>query len=222
MTHRLTLCLSTFALMMGTAVTAQTIEGFDLGTIILTGQKTDRSLQDTDASVAVIRPDEGAAAGADDLLQAAERIPNVGLFAGERGISIRGIGQTGFGFGETNFGLTRSPSDLIATYIDGIPVSTYAGPTAFWDVGQIEILRGSQSTLLGRGSLGGAVVIETNKPSFERESAARVTVGTNGTRGISVMTGGAIVPEVLAFRLTLDGQTTEGFNDNLTLGQAED
>ncbi len=228
--RRLTVLVSSVALSAAaTAAVSQEIisaseeDAIFLDPIIITGQKLDRSLQDTTASVVVIDPESDFLTPREPLIGAVERIPNVEPFVAERGIVIRGIGQTGLGFGETNFPNTRSPTDLIATYVDGIPVSVYAGPVGFWDVAQVEILRGAQSTLLGRGSLGGAVIYETVDPDFAFGGQARIMGGTEETGALSFAVGGpTAVSDNLAFRIAVDGLSSQGFNKNIVTGDYED
>lgn len=210
--------------------TEDTDPSLDLGTITVTGQKSERSLAETDGSVTVVFPgeNEGVAGAAYDVFGVAERLANVMPFAGGSGVTIRGIGQTGFSsgptFGQTNYLATRGPSDLVATYVDGIPVSVYAGPLGgFWDVDQIEVLRGAQSTVLGRGSLGGAVVIESTTPRFTPEAAGQLSVGTtDGGLGTSFAVSGPIVDDRLAYRVVFDRQRSPSFIDNVTLDQDGD
>ncbi|MYF19951.1 MAG: TonB-dependent receptor [Synechococcus sp. SB0677_bin_5] len=202
----------------------------DLGTITVTGQKSDRSLAETDGSVTVVFPGEndGIAGAADDIFDVTERLANVTPFAASSGVAIRGIGQTGFAsgptFGQTNFLVTRGPGDLVATYVDGIPVSVYAGPFGLWDVEQVEVLRGAQSTILGRGSLGGAVVIENADPTFTTEAAGQLKVGTDkgGGLGTSFSVGGPIVEDRFAYRVAFDRQSGPNFIDNVTLNEDGD
>ena len=194
----------------------------DLGTITVTGQKSERSLEETDGSVTVIFPGEndGIAGAADDIFDVTERLANVTPFAASSGVAIRGIGQTGFAsgptFGQTNFLVTRGPSDLVATYVDGIPVSVYAGPFGLWDVDQVEVLRGAQSTVLGRGSLGGAVVIENADPTFTTEAVGQLKTGTNkGGLGTSFAVGGPLVGDRFAYRVAFDRQEDPRFIESM-------
>lgn len=201
----------------------------DLGTITVTGQKSERSLEETDGSVTVIFPGEngGVAGAAEDIFGVAERLANVTPFTAGSGVAIRGIGQTGFAsgptFGQTSYLLTRGPSDLVATYVDGIPVSVYAGPFGFWDVDQLEVLRGAQSTVLGRGSLGGAVVIENADPTFTTEAAGQLKLGAaGGGVGTSFAVSGPILEDRLAYRVVFDRQSGPNFIENTTTNEDGD
>ena len=207
----------------------ETDPSLDLGTITVTGQKSERSLAETDGSITVVFPGESGGVGgaADDIFGIAERLANVTPFTAGSGVAIRGIGQTGFAsgptFGQTSYLLTRSPSDLVATYVDGIPVSVHAGPSGLWDVDQVEVLRGAQSTVLGRGSLGGAVIIETADPTFTTTAAGQLKVGANkGGLGASFAVSGPIVEDRLAYRVASDAQSHPNFIKNTTTDEDGD
>lgn len=66
----------------------------------------------------------------------------------------------------------------VALYVD----EAYAGgmrvnPPNFYDVERIEVLRGPQGGLYGRGAVGGAINIITRGPTDEFEGAAQVSIG---------------------------------------------
>ncbi|MBM7072607.1 TonB-dependent receptor [Shewanella sp. 202IG2-18] len=55
-----------------------------------------------------------------------------------------------------------------------------------WDVNQVEVLRGPQSTLQGRNALAGAIWITTEQPTYEWSGKTRITIGQNGQREAAV------------------------------------
>ena len=97
----------------------------------------------------------------------------------DSGFSIRGVNSENF---DANNG-SGSQVPLITTFVDGVALSQQAarrGPLALWDVETIEVLRGPQSTLQGRNSIGGSVNIRTKDPTTIFEGATRVTYGEQG------------------------------------------
>lgn len=226
-TVRLPIVLSFLAAAIPLATKAQEVSGsrdssLELDTIVITGQKAERSLGDTDGSVTVVFPgqSDGVAGAADDLFGVIERLSNVAPFSADD-IAIRGVGQSGFAFG-SNYISVRGPNDMITTYVDGIPVSSNGGAFGFWDVDQIEVLRGAQSTVLGRGSVGGAVVIENADPTFTTEATGQLTVGTGGAARPSFAVSGPIVEDRLAYRIAFDRQRSPSFIENVTTGDSAD
>ncbi|MEM9356297.1 MAG: TonB-dependent receptor, partial [Pseudomonadota bacterium] len=174
-------------------------QAVELPGIIVIGDKEQRSVFDTVNSVGVAASediDNSTVFSTNDVLN---QIPNVTTYNGGEDISIRGVrADSPSGRNEA----TSAP--VITVYRDGVPLSEFGravGPQSLWDVAQIEVLRGSQSTEQGRNSLGGAVYIKTNDPVFTNQTATRFGAGTQGTIVASAMANGVIVPGVLAVRL---------------------
>src|SRR5688572_2268851 len=73
-------------------------------------------------------------------------------------------------------GIGSSPANpAITTYIDGVPqLNTNSSSIEFLDVNQVEFVRGPQSALFGRNTLGGLVNITTARPSLSRWSGSAV------------------------------------------------
>src|SRR5690606_19141361 len=87
-----------------------------------------------------------------------------------------------------------------------------------WDVEQIEVFRGPQSTSQGRTALAGAVIIRTRDPQFTPELLVQANVGNHGQRGASFVGGGTLVENTVAGRLAVDYQEADGYQHNRTLG----
>ena len=187
-------------------------------TVIVTGQKIDRSLQDTPESVAVVTQVDIQTQNINDLADAISRTANIATRFDDRGFSIRGISNenvSGAGF-----------SDLATIYVDGAPISRDAvrgGPLNIWDIEQIEFLRGPQSTLQGRNALAGAVVINTAEPTYDWQGRARAVFSTGDEeQRFGAAIGGPIIEDQVAFRLGAEVSETEGLVENTFLGGFED
>ncbi|MEM1403032.1 MAG: TonB-dependent receptor [Pseudomonadota bacterium] len=185
----------------------------ELEEIIVTGQKIDRSLQDTATSVQIYNAElidtQNFVTIGDILNQTA----NVSAAFNDAVVTIRGVRNIGAS-GEVT-------SDVTAVYVDGVflPRNTFtAGGLNLWDVQSAEIFRGPQSTVQGRNSLAGAVVMTTKDPSFEWDGQAQVQYGDYGTWRASGAVSVPIIEDELAVRLAFDESRTDGFIDNDTLG----
>ena len=182
--------------------------------ITVTGQKLMRSLQQTKESVAVIDAELIESQNLFDLREVFNQTANAFEIGNGENFGIRGITQssasTGGGTGE-----------LGSLYLDGVAFtgfSTRFGPKAMWDVEQVEILRGPQSTNVGRNALIGAVVVTTNNPDLaEFEVAARLEAGNNARFGAEGMVN-IPVSDRAALRFTAEHFDTDGFNSNVTQG----
>ncbi|MEH6487975.1 MULTISPECIES: TonB-dependent receptor [Hyphomonas] len=178
-------------------------------TIVVTGQKIDRSLQDTPVSVAVVTADQLEEENIVDLQDVIDRTANITSRDGSR-FTIRGIDSlsvSGYGSG-----------DLATIYINGSPLpreASFTGPADVWDVSQIEIFRGPQSTLQGRASLAGAILVNTTKPAYDWSGRVRgiYTTEENAFR-LGAAFGGPILEDQLAFRVAVEHQESDGFAYN--------
>lgn len=186
--------------------------------IIVTGEKVDRSLQETTASVAAVDAAQIEQRGLVDLSDLMSRTANVSPVYGAAGFSIRGI---------ANIGVSGAGEAATATvYLDEAPLaSTYlqAAPTRLWDVSQVEIWRGPQSTLRSLNSLAGTIIIRKADPDIEHwDMRARAILTDENARSLAVAGGGPIKTGELGFRLAAEVQGRDGFIRNITRREGED
>ncbi|MEM7017026.1 MAG: TonB-dependent receptor [Pseudomonadota bacterium] len=168
--------------------------------IIVTGTKRNISLQKEQTSVAVVTEadiEEQVLFDVEDIIL---RTANVSTDSSGalNNLSIRGITLIGVGF--TGTGATAN------VYVDGSPNSFNAnqGAANLWDVAQVEILRGPQSTVQGRNALAGAVIINTADPGYEFGADARVLGGNENNRNYSGTLNIPLIDNRLAFRVSAD------------------
>ena len=196
------------------AATAAAAEAGETGEIVVTGMKFDRSLQDTPESVKVFTAEEIDRQNLVNVYDLIDRTANLSSAFAESGFNIRGISNTnvsGYGFG-----------DLATIYLDGSPLPGEAaggGPLDLWDLEQVEILRGPQSTLQGRNALAGAIILKTADPSFDWRGKARAMItDANGEYRFAAAVGGPIVGDVLAFRVAGEIARGDGLVTNRLTG----
>jgi outer membrane receptor protein involved in Fe transport len=180
----------------------------NLGDIVIIGNKLERNLQETVASVQIYDESSLNNSGSlNDMYDIFRQSSNFNRTV--EGFNIRGV-ATG--------GITESytgPSAINVT-VDSVSI----GKNAFrddvistWDVEQVELIKGPQSTTGGRSSLAGAVVFKTKDPEFESNGAAQVSVGSDANNQLSVMQTGAVTDK-LAVRIALDQKYSDGFVTN--------
>ncbi|WP_434627481.1 TonB-dependent receptor [Chromobacterium sp. CV08] len=182
-----------------------------LPTVTVTGEKVNRSLKDTTTAVSVLRDvDTG---DSKSVYDSAAATPNATL-NGAGIVNIRGIEGTGPGTGYNT--LVSGSRPRVSTTVDGMAESwtgqRYVDASP-WDVEQIEVLRGPQSTTQGRNTMAGAIVVNTKDPTFDWEGALRAGYENQGGRAtLAGMVSGPITDE-LAFRLTAEGLNGHGYID---------
>lgn len=178
-----------------TAVTADTVT---LDPITIYGDRTTTVLGESRASVAVVRAEPDAAPAPATVRDAFRQMGNVGAGpAMESGFSIRGINSEGLVPGAAD-------APLASFYIDGVQQTVNAvrrGTRSFFDIDQLEVYRGPQSTLSGRAALAGAMYLRTRDPDFERSGKAMLSAGSDNARRAGLAFGDAL-GETMAYRIS--------------------
>lgn len=159
-------------------------ESLTLEEVIVTAQKRAESLQDVPISVSAMSGDKLAEAGIPAMGDFSTYVPNFHVTSNPIGdvVSIRGIQS----------GSLASIEQSVGSFVDGV----YRGRGtqsrfSFLDVGMVEVLRGPQSTLFGKNTIGGAVNITSAKPmdQFEAELSAMYEVEHEETEVKGYITG---------------------------------
>ncbi|MEM1411281.1 MAG: TonB-dependent receptor [Pseudomonadota bacterium] len=181
--------------------------------VLVIGQLQERLLQDTQASVTVFTG-EALDKGTDrNLFDVIDRTANASQLSAGLGISIRGISQLSFG--------TTAAGDAVSIRVDGatLPSGSFTGSFGVWDLQQVEVLRGPQSTQQGRNSLAGAVVIRSQDPTFERELKARGDVGSFDELRLAGALNLPLIEDTLAMRLSYEAYRSDGEVRNRFTGE---
>lgn len=179
-----------------------------LNSILVAGLKSSRDLQKTSGSIQVIDAERIQDEGIRDVYDVMDTTVNMG---GRRELdfNIRGIGAFDIAGG--------GQGQLATVYVDDAPVPFRAaqlGAFSSWDIEQIEVLRGPQSTLLGANSLAGAVVVNSRDPDNEWQANSRFILGSYGRKEAALAVGGGREDGQLAFRLAAEKQQSDGFIKN--------
>ncbi len=185
-----------------------------LDEIVVTAQKRVESLQDVPIAVSAIGGERISEAGILRIEDLKNYVPT--LFMTEtaigNNISIRGI------FSGVNPGFEQS----VGTYVDGV----YRGRSQqarapFLDLERVEVLRGPQSILFGKNSVGGALNITTARPADEFEGMVSALYEPRyGERELTAHVSGPFNDRFRG-RLAARYRETDGYLDNATLGTDE-
>jgi len=183
--------------------------------IVVTAQRVSAPLQKTPASISVLTAGTLETAGVQNLSDVGQLIPNLtftdGYRAGVPNISLRGIPTVQGG---------EAPAAFV---VDGVqvPALDFVNQDLL-DIANVQVLRGPQGGLYGRNAIGGAVVIETQRPTDEFHDTLTVD-GGNGEFFRAVNTAsGPIVPGELWAKVTLQAKYFGGLIQNIDLSKPAD
>ncbi|WP_374545579.1 TonB-dependent receptor [Rhodoblastus sp.] len=94
---------------------------------------------------------------------------------------------------------------------------TYIGFSWFtqYDIESLQIARGPQGTLLGKNTTTGAIIINTNPPSFTPQTTTETSFGSRRFAEEKFTTTGPLIPDTLAYRVSIFGAKQDGWLPNL-------
>ncbi|HEY2782259.1 MAG TPA: TonB-dependent receptor [Steroidobacteraceae bacterium] len=209
------LCLSASVVVLGWCcpATAQTVttapaasSGDQLAEVVVTAERRHTDLQNTPISATVLSGTELASMGVTtvDQLQFATPGATIDNFGQGIDFNIRGVGKA-----EHNSQTTVG----VVTYRDGI--ATFPGyfqEEPYYDIANVEILRGPQGTFGGQNATGGAVFVTTNDPKIGGgyNGYLQGQVGNFNDYGLQ----GAVnlpISDTLAARFAFNGESRDSF-----------
>ena len=188
---------------------SNTSETLELGEITVTGTKRNQKVQDAVQSVTVFEEEDTI--GMQYGLDVFKYIPNVTFQSASFLPTVRGLDGNGIATG--GGGAVSGARPRMTNYIDGV-ARTYGatpdGQGSFWDIEQVEVYKGSQSTQLGRNSIAGAIVQTTKDPKFKDEYAVQAGMHDEGFTYNAAFMANKKISDQVAIRLT--GETINGEN----------
>jgi iron complex outermembrane receptor protein len=182
-------------------------EDYVLEPVKVFANKREQSAQEVPISMTIMDMDKLEDAGIKTLKDVFDRIPN--LYTGEtvgnnRFMSFRG--KTTMGFIEAN---------PLIVYVDGIPMDSFLNTDpSLLNIERIEILRGSQSVMYGKSSMGGVINIISKKPTNEQMITTYGSVGSYFSRELGGLATGPIVEDKVYYSFSAQYDGTNGYMDN--------
>ena len=175
-------------------------------TVIVTAQKEPADGQTLPVSVTAVSEGVIADAGITIVSDAALYAPNT-YFTEFTARKLSFPRFRGIGTSPANPGIT--------TYIDGVPqLNTNSSSVEFQEIEQVEFVRGAQSALFGRNTLGGLVNVTSGRPSLTAwTGSASVPVGNFGAWETRGDVSGPL-SEKVAVGFALSRHDRDGFTTN--------
>jgi iron complex outermembrane recepter protein len=211
----LVVVLCAISVSMPVAVYSAGIRGA-LEEVTVTARKRTESFEDVPVTVNVFTEAEIESAGIERPRDFIALTPNAQMVevqnASNTFIGVRGITQN------------RNTEPSVAILMDGVLLSN---PSQFnqelFDIEQIEFLKGPQGALYGRNAIGGAIVINSKKPTDTYEGKVKAGFDDGfGYKTQGMYSGPIPGVDNLYFRGTASWRDTDGWLENTFLGTDAD
>ncbi|MBW8303974.1 MAG: TonB-dependent receptor [Brevundimonas sp.] len=196
------------------AASAQDVEPTVVDEVIVTAQLREQSAADVPFALTAYSGDTLEDLGVQDFEELSAFTP--GLLVQNQspnnpGFVMRGIASDS---GEA----TNEPR--VSVYQDGVSISKSRGSyVELFDIERIEIAKGPQSTLYGRGALMGAINVNQNKAYIDGpDAAARASIGNFDYRMVELMVN-APLGDTTAIRFATRMKRRDGYVENLLGGE---
>jgi len=181
--------------------------GSGLETIVVSADLLNKSVDSSALSVEIFDAETlENKAGLATLNDVLETTVNASIVKGTgTAATVRGVDGTGAA--QNAVALFTGGRSRLSYEIDNRPVSfneLVYGDISLFDVEKVEVLRGAQSTLVGRNAMAGTVNIQSNKPQYEDEVIFRIAGGNFNTHQLSAVLNKEVIEDAVAFRVSAD------------------
>ncbi len=179
--------------------------------VIVTARRREESIQEVPVAVSYISGESLANADVRRVTDLTAMIPNLSINSGYRQgslwISLRGIPSV------------QGGEPPVSVLIDGVqvPGQDFINEE-LGTLESVQVLRGPQGALYGRGAIGGAILIETQKPTNDLSGDVTLDYGNHNDERAVASLSGALMPDRIFGRITVLARKTDGFQPNLTTG----
>lgn len=183
--------------------------------IIVTAQRREQRLRDVPISIAAMTAETLDRENFTDFERLSQRIP--GFFVQQQTDSAASFVMRGIEAG--NAGAVSEPS--ISFFLNDVDTSRSRGMLKeLFDIQRVEVAKGPQGTLYGRGSQVGAIAVYTNMADpTERSWSAEAQVGNYDLWSVTGVLNVPLVQDRLGLRLAVRQRERDGYVRNIVDGQ---
>jgi iron complex outermembrane receptor protein len=124
--------------------------------------------------------------------------------------TIRGQGETGL-----NVSSAPGGGPAVVAYFAEVPLVVGGGTEYYYDLSNVQVLKGPQGTLFGRNTTGGAILFEPKRPTNDVEGYGQVTVGDYQDLEFEGAVNLPIVRDTLLARVAFQQIGREGYTKDV-------
>jgi iron complex outermembrane receptor protein len=197
---------------VSTPAFSQAVQDRTLEEVIVTARYREENLQETPIAISAVSGEEIAARALTASYEIGYTVPNASLrpaqaaFGNTMSAYIRGIGQYDF--------LPEFEPGVGIYFDDVLHPVTMGSMVDLMDIERVEVLRGPQGTLFGRGPIGGAIRYVSKKPQGDDTGSISVLYGDYDRLDVRASYDFSLAENVFA-RVTGVAKSREGYQDVL-------
>lgn len=186
------------------------IDKFNLGQVVVTATKTERTVKNVSATVSVITREDIERSNAKNVGEILSQVSGVYVYHTygtpvEGKMSLRGFNTYG--------------SERVLVMVNGVPLNSgldnylqFTKLPALEDVERIEVVKGPASALWGGCAMGGAINMITKKGPAKPTCTVQTEFGNYGERSCRIETGAS--GENFNYRISTGYREGDGYRDN--------
>ena len=184
----------------------------DIEEVITTARRREESVTDVPISISAFSGADLEESGIDNMEYLNEIVPNMLMVKAN-------VAQNGVAVGLRGLGSSRSSvqwDQKIAIYVDDAYMLRPQGALFdFFDVSNVQVLKGPQGTLFGKNTTSGAILVNNNMPVIgEFDSSVRVGMGQRNLNDVAVMVNLPLMSNA-ALRVVGINKRQDGYINNL-------
>lgn len=204
---------ASFAQSTGLPAGSDSLRSSQLEDIIVTARRREESSMTVPVAVTAISSETLERAGASNLEQIAELAPQVQIMRASSGnggiISIRGLGTPAL-----DAGLEQS----VSVNIDGVQAGRgNIVSQGFFDLGQVEVLKGPQVLFFGKNSPAGVISLRSANPTDKLEGYVRAGYEFEAHKRYGEAAVGGPLTDTLKARIAVRGSDQRGWMKNTAI-----
>ncbi|MGE0383947.1 MAG: TonB-dependent receptor [Gammaproteobacteria bacterium] len=190
--------------------------------VIVEARRKEENIQSVPVAVTALSQDTLDRSGAVSALSLPSRIPGFQTYAqiGNRNAVIASIRGQNYTYGVLFPAVVPYFAEMPIT---GGPQSPGVSQGVFFDLENVQVLRGPQGTLFGRVTNGGNMLIQPKKPDFDGVSGyGEFQAGDYDLKSFRGAVNIPVIDNVLAVRAAIETRERDGFTEDLQGGPAAD
>jgi iron complex outermembrane receptor protein len=179
--------------------------------IVVTARRKDEKLQTVPIAISALNTEQVQQRNITNIESLGSAIPSLSSYQesrDEEGIIMRGQSGTGVS--------AQGQEPAITTYFAQVPFpdGDGVGVGRYFDLDNIQVLKGPQGTLFGRNSTGGAILFEPKRPNNNFEGYAQIQLGNYNDHEFEAALNIPIVTDKVLLRVAGTFAERDGFTYN--------